>query len=108
MVEIITKIIKSERPLRVTPPKNKKNKKLRERVGAVGAVGIRGGWGILLLRAVKKQITKRNTCNTLIYNYLLTTQMLFFTYNTDVLHKKGEKGIIFIYIIRYIDIIYIL
>ena len=29
--------------------------------------------------------------------------MLFFTYKTDVLHKKGEKGIIFIYIIRYID-----
>ena len=37
------KIIKSERPLRVTPPKNKKNKKLRERVGAVGTVGVRGG-----------------------------------------------------------------
>lgn len=36
------KIIKSERPLRVTPPKNKKNKKLRERVGAVGTVGVRG------------------------------------------------------------------
>ena len=28
--------------------------------------------------------------------------MLFFTYKTDVLHKKGEKGIIFIYTIRYI------
>lgn len=41
------KIIKSERPLRVTPPKNKKNKKLRERVGAVGAVGDRGGGGCL-------------------------------------------------------------
>ena len=37
------KIIKSEGPLRVTPPKNKKNKKLRERAGAVGAVGVRGG-----------------------------------------------------------------
>lgn len=24
--------------------------------------------------------------------------MLFFTYNTDVLHEKGEKGIIYIYI----------
>lgn len=46
MVEIITKIIKSEGLLRVTPPKNKKNKKLRERAGAVGAVGVRGGWGI--------------------------------------------------------------
>lgn len=34
--------------------------------------------------------------------------MLFFSYNTDVLLKKGEKGIIFIYIIRYIDIIFIL
>ena len=33
--------------------------------------------------------------------------MLFFTYNTDVLHKKVEKDIIFIYIIRYIDNIYI-
>ena len=42
MVETIMKIIKSEGPLRVTPPKNKKNKKLRERVGAVGAVGVRG------------------------------------------------------------------
>ena len=42
MVEIITKIIKSEGPLRVTPPKNKKNKKLRERVGEVGTVGVRG------------------------------------------------------------------
>ena len=46
MVEIIMKIIKSEGPLRVTPPKNKKNKKLRERVGAVGAVGVWGGVGI--------------------------------------------------------------
>lgn len=46
MVEIIMKIIRSEEPLRVTPPKNKKNKKLRERVGAVGAVGAWGGWGI--------------------------------------------------------------
>lgn len=43
MMEIIMKIIKSEVPLRVTPPKNKKNKKLRERVGAVGVVGSRGG-----------------------------------------------------------------
>ena len=46
MVEMIMKIIKSEGPLRVTPPKNKKNKKLRERVGAVGTVGAWGGWGI--------------------------------------------------------------
>ena len=46
MVEIILKIIKSEEPLRVTPPKNKKNKKLRERVGAVGAVEDRGGGGV--------------------------------------------------------------
>lgn len=37
------KIIKSEGPLRVTPPKNKKIKKLRERVGAVDTVGVRGG-----------------------------------------------------------------
>ena len=42
MVEIITKIIKSEGLLRVTPPKNKKNKKLRERVGVGGVVGVRG------------------------------------------------------------------
>ena len=27
---------------------------------------------------------------------------------SDVLHEKGEKGIIFIYTIRYIDIIFIL
>ena len=47
MVAIITKIIKSEGLLRVTPPKNKKNKKLRERVGVVGVVGVRGGVGYL-------------------------------------------------------------
>ena len=58
MVEIIMKIIKSERPLRVTPPKNKKNKKLRERVGAVGTVGVRGGWGVLLSQAAKIQRIK--------------------------------------------------
>lgn len=27
---------------------------------------------------------------------------------SDVLHEKDEKGVIFIYTIRYIDIIYIL
>lgn len=54
MVEIITKIIKSEGLLRVTPPKNKKNKKLRERAGAVGAVGVRGG-GVYNSQAVKMQ-----------------------------------------------------
>lgn len=52
MVEIITKIIKCEGLLRVTPPKNKKNKKLRKRVGAVGAVGARGG-GYLTRRGGK-------------------------------------------------------
>ena len=31
-----------------------------------------------------------------------------FVYKTDVLHEKGEKGIIFIYTIRYIDIIFII
>lgn len=41
------KIIKSEAPLRVTPPKNKKNKKLRERVGVGGGWGREsGGWGV--------------------------------------------------------------
>ena len=102
------KIIKSEGPLRVTPPKNKKNKKLRERVGAVGTVEARGGGVFSSHRRQRCKGQKRKTCNTLIYNYLQAIQMLFFTYNTDVLHKKGEKGIIFIYIIRYIDIIFIL
>lgn len=53
------KIIKSERPLRVTPPKNKKNKKLRERVGAVGAVGVRGGVGCLTPTGGKDTRTKK-------------------------------------------------
>lgn len=60
MVEIIMKIIKSERPLRVTPPKNKKNKKLRERVGAVGVVGSRGG-GVFSLH--RRQSAKDKTEN---------------------------------------------
>ena len=67
MVEIITKIIKSEGLLRVTPPKNKKNKKLRERVGAVGAVGVRGG----VFSSHRRQRYKnkeRKTRNILIYN----------------------------------------
>ena len=102
------KIIKSEELLRVTPPKNKKNKKLREGVGAVGAVRVGGGGVFCSHRRQRCKGQKRKTCNILIYNYLQAIQMLFFTYNTDVLHKKGEKGIIFIYIIRYIDIIYIL
>ena len=46
--------------------------------------------------------------NTLIYNHLQDARILFFTDETDVLHGKGEKGIIFIYTIRYIDIIYII
>lgn len=69
MVEIITKIIKSEGLLRVTPPKNKKNKKLRERVGAVGVVGVRGG----VFDSHRRQRCKgqkRKTYNTLIYNNL--------------------------------------
>ena len=102
------KIIKSERPLRVTPPKKKKKKKLRERVGAVGTVGARGGGVFCSHRRQRCKGQRRKTCNTLIYNYLYVIQMIFFAYNTDVLHKKGEKGIIFIYIIRYIDIIFIL
>lgn len=53
------KIIKSEGPLRVTPPKNKKNKKIRERVGAVGAVGARGGVGIQLTQAAKVRGQRR-------------------------------------------------
>lgn len=59
MVEIITKIIKSEGLLRVTPPKNKKNKKLRERVGAVGVVGDRGGWVFNSHRRQKVQGQRR-------------------------------------------------
>lgn len=53
------KIIKSEGPLRVTPPKNKKNKKLRERVGAVGAVGD-GGGGCLAPTGGKGTRTKKD------------------------------------------------
>ena len=65
------KIIKSEGPLRVTPPKNKKNKKLRERVGAVGGVGVRGGVGVFYShRRQRCKGQKRKTRNTLIYNYL--------------------------------------
>lgn len=61
MVEIITKIIKSEEPLRVTPPKNKKNKKLRERVGAVGAVG---AWGVGYLTPTDGEGSKSIKCIT--------------------------------------------
>ena len=65
------KIIKSEGPLRVTPPKNKKNKKkIRERVGAVGAVGARGGGVCSSHRRQRYKGQKRKTYNTLIYNYL--------------------------------------
>ena len=70
MVEIITKIIKSEEQLRVTPPKNKKNKKLRERVGAVGAVGDWGG-GVFNSYGWRRLKSKEyKVHNTLIYNYL--------------------------------------
>lgn len=64
------KIIKSERPLRVTPPKNKKNKKLRERVGAVGTVGVRGGGGSNSYRRQRYKDKEGKTRNTLIYNNL--------------------------------------
>lgn len=70
MVEIITKIIKCEGLLRVTPPKNKKNKKLRERVGAVGAVGARGGWVFNSQGRQRYKGQGRKTYNILIYNYL--------------------------------------
>lgn len=70
MVETIMKIIKSERPLRVTPPKNKKNKKLRERVGAVGTVGVRGGGVFNSHRRQRCKDKEGKTRNTLIYNYL--------------------------------------
>ena len=50
------------------------------------------GW-----RRLKKQ--KYKAYNILIYNYLQTIRILFFTYKTDVLHEKGEKGIIIDYII---------
>lgn len=63
MAEIIMKIIKSEGPLRVTPPKNKKNKKLRERVGAVGTVGA-GGGGCLAPTGGKDARTKKERCVT--------------------------------------------
>lgn len=64
------KIIKSEGPLRVTPPKNKKNKKLRERVGAVGAVGDRGGGRLTHTGGKRYNDKEVKTRNTLIYNYL--------------------------------------
>ena len=71
MVEIIMKIIKSEGPLRVTPPKIKKNKKLRERVGAVGVVGVRGGGGCLTPADSEGSKSKEYKArNTLIHNYL--------------------------------------
>ena len=46
MVEIIMKIIKSEGPLRVTPPKNKKNKKIKGKGGCGGCGGRPGGVGV--------------------------------------------------------------
>lgn len=65
------KIIKSEVPLRVTPPKNKKNKKLRERVGAVGVVGSRGGGGVRSRRNNGgNKATTRAVCNVLNFNEL--------------------------------------
>ena len=70
MVEITMKIIKSEGPLRVTPPKNKKNKKLRERVGAVGAVGA-GGVGVFNSYMRQRCKDKEGkTRNTLMHNNL--------------------------------------
>ena len=95
------KIIKSEALLRVTPPKNKKIKNCGERrVRWVGWES--GGVGVLTAQLLDNcedaKNVKRNTLN---YNTLQRLQDLFFTYNTDVLHKKGEKGII---IIDYIDI----
>ena len=45
IVEIIMKIIKSEGPLRVTPPKNKKNKKNKGKGGCGGSGGSPGGVG---------------------------------------------------------------
>lgn len=95
-MEITWKIIKSEGLLRVTPPKNKKNKKLWEKAGAVGGVGVRGGGGVDGQLLDNCEDTKNTKRNTLKYNTLQRLQDLFFTYNTDVLHKKGEKGIIFI------------
>lgn len=47
-------------------------------------------------------------CNVLNFNELQKNNRRIFLYITDVLHEKGEKGIIFIYTIRYIDIIFIL
>ena len=64
------KIIKSERPLRVTPPKKKKNKKLRERVGAVGVVGSRGVGCLAPTGGKDTKDKEGKTRNTLIYNNL--------------------------------------
>lgn len=108
MVEIIMKIIKSEALLRVTPPKIKKIKKYgKGRVRWVWS-GVGGGGCLTPADREGSKSKEHKAHNTLIHNYLQALQMLFFTYNTDVLHEKGEKGIIFIYTIRYIDIIFIL
>lgn len=57
MVEIIMKIIRSEEPLRVTPPKIKKIKKIKGKGGCGGCGGSLGGGGVNSCgwRRLKKQ-----------------------------------------------------
>lgn len=91
-MEITWKIIKSEALLRVTPPKIKKIKNCGER--RVRWVGWESGGGVLTAQLLANcEDIKNTTRNTLKYNTLQRSQGLFFTYNTDVLHEKGEKGI---------------
>lgn len=73
MVEIIMKIIRSEEPLRVTPPKIKKIKKIKGKGGCGGCGGSLGGWGVGCLTPADGEGSKSKEYkahNTLIHNYL--------------------------------------
>lgn len=65
--------------------------------GCGGWGGSPGGVGVLTAQLLNNcEDVKNIKRNTLKYNTLQRLQDLFFAYNTDVLHKKDEKGIIFI------------
>ena len=70
MVEIIIKIIKSEGPLRVTPPKIKKIKKNKGKGGCGGCGGTPGGGVFSSHRRQRYNGKEGKTRNTLIYNNL--------------------------------------
>lgn len=66
-------------------------------MGKGGCGGWGGSGGVLTAQLLDNcEDAKNIKRNTLKYNTLQRLQDLFFTYNTDVLHKKDEKGIIFI------------